>query len=267
MYRFVIAVFCLGWTIASMTLFEYWFIWLSNWSFYLVTVYFTCATIVTAIHYKRDRRTTGNGSGAGHEKDSGGDTPKEMTDCTVERRRDKDVYCNGGSNTDTKGGEVTFTAGPQTPSATPMAWFHEALWVIYNIAATAAFLVTISFWTLIYGSGINTNVTPFGIIVHVINAIVIIADTMLTSMPVRLLHVVYPMFYSVVYVIFTVIYWASGDGMRYIYPQTDYTGRPVFSALSIVGLLLIGLPLCQIILFCFYCIRVWMKTRRGYCFS
>ncbi|PFX25487.1 protein rolling stone-like [Stylophora pistillata] len=249
-----------------MILFNDWFIWLSNWSFYLVSVYFITATIVTAVHYNRDRRTKGNNA-IHDEKDPGGDSFKEMNDRTSESKGDINIHLKGGSNVNSKDAEVIFTAGSQSPSVTPMAWFHEALWVIYNIAANAALLVTISFWTLIYGLGINNKVTPYGIVVHVINSIVIIADTILTSMPVRLLHIVYPMLYSITYIIFTVIYWASGDGMRYVYPQTDYTGRPVFSALSIVGLLLIGLPLCQIIFFCFYRIRVWMKARWGLCSS
>lgn len=149
--------------------------------------------------------------------------------------------------------------------AIPMVWFHEALWVIYNIAAVAALVVTLSFWLFIFRLRNKLNVVS--VIVHGINSIVMVGDTILSSIPVRLFHVVYPMLYSIAYVIFTVIYWASGGtssfGMRYIYPQTDYTGRPVFSAVSLVGLVLIGLPLCQSILFCFYRIRVWMKTKYG----
>jgi len=57
-YRFVVAAFCTGWMIL-LILHEKWFIWLSDWSFLLVTVYFICATIVTAIHYKRERRAAG----------------------------------------------------------------------------------------------------------------------------------------------------------------------------------------------------------------
>lgn len=111
MYCFVIVVFCLGWMIVSMIFFEYWFIWLSNWSFYFVMVYFICVIIVIVIYYKRDCRIIGNGSGVGYENDFGGDIFKEMIDCIVECRRDKDVYCNGGFNIDIKGGEVIFIVG------------------------------------------------------------------------------------------------------------------------------------------------------------
>ena len=240
---------------------EKWFIWLSAWSFYSVTVYFVCATIVTAIHYKRERKETGNSARHTRKNGVGSVTSGGKKDGGADSSRNSDNRCY----VDTNDGEVVFTAASQSPTAIPMAWFHEALWVIYNIAAVAAILVTLAFWILIYSPSSGDDVTFFGITFHVINSLVVIGDTMLSSVPVRLFHVVYPMLYSIAYILFTVIYWGSGGtnpfGMPYIYPQTDYAGRPVFSAVSQLCLVFIGLPLCQSIVFCFFRLRVWMKTK------
>ena len=145
----------------------------------------------------------------------------------------------------------------------PMAWFHEALWVIYNIAAVAALLVTFTFWSLLFR--LVNNLRALTVVVHGVNSVLMVGDTMLSSIPVRLFHVIYPMFYSIIYIVFTVIYWAVGGtsyfDKPYIYPQTDYTGRPVLSAVSQICLFFVGLPLCQSVLFSFYMLRVWIKTK------
>ena len=147
----------------------------------------------------------------------------------------------------------------------PMAWFHEALWVIYNIAAVAGLLVTLAFWSLLFR--LVNDVRPLTVVLHGVNSVVMIGDTMLSSIPVRLFHVIYPMLYSITYIVFTVIYWAVGGtsyfGTPYIYPQTDYTGRPVLSAVSQICLFFVGLPLCQSVVFGFYMLRVWIKTKCG----
>lgn len=147
----------------------------------------------------------------------------------------------------------------------PMAWFHEVLWVIYNIAAVAALMVTLTFWLLLFR--LRNDVRALTVVVHGVNSVLMVGDTMLSSIPVRLFHVIYPMFYSISYIVFTVIYWAVGGtsyfGRPYIYPQTDYTGQPVLSAVSQICLFFVGLPLCQSAMFGFYVLRVWIKTKCG----
>ena len=151
--------------------------------------------------------------------------------------------------------EVVVTVNAlETSRATPMYWFHEAVWVIYNIAAVAAFLVTTSYYIFLGGEA-----NAISLIVHAVNSFVMIGDTMLSSVPVRLFHVVYPMLYSTAYCMFTLIYWASSGAS--IYPMTDYTGRPVFATVTLLCMFFIALPLCQSLLFGFYCLRVWIKTK------
>ncbi|XP_078353162.1 protein rolling stone-like [Oculina patagonica] len=162
-------------------------------------------------------------------------------------------------------GEVVFIPDDSEASrAITMAWFHEALWVIYNIASVAANLVTLAFWVLLFS---NSKISADTIIFHGVNSIVIIADTMLSSVPVRLFHVIYPMLYCISYIVFTLIYWAVGGtnsfGMPYIYPMTDYSGRPVLTAVSQLCLFFIGLPLFQSLMFAIYRLRIWIKTKCG----
>ena len=240
-----------------------WYIWLTNWSFIFVTLYFVCATIVTAIHFKKDRklRARENNANGQNKNDEGHLVSKEKSADTTDSNKNPDNTCdNLGTRHVCDDGEVApFSVDtPEASQAIPMAWFHEALWVIYNIAAVAAILVTLAFWTL---TGPNNGVRAFTVIYHGVNAIFMVGDTMLSSVPVRLFHAIYPMLYCIAYIIFTVIHWASGGA--YIYPLTDYTGRPLFSAVSHLCLFFIGIPLFQTMLFGLYRLRVWMKTKCG----
>ena len=256
-YRFVVAAFCTGWMIL-LILHEKWFIWLSDWSFLLVTVYFICATIVTAIHYKRERKPPG--------KSANDQMKNGEAKCSEAADSDGDVnnMCESnhelGTNYDCNV-EMSVISDAYEPSrALPMAWYHEALWVIYNIASVAAILVTLSFWLLLFSA--DDGLGALTVILHGVNSMVMVGDTMISSIPVRLFHVIYPMLYFIVYVMFTVIYWAATEP-NYIYPQTDYTGRPILAAVSQLCLFFIGLPLFQSLMFGFYRLRVWIKTKSG----
>lgn len=255
-YRFIVTLFCLGTLIASGINYRRngpkWLIYLTNWSFSFITVYFICACILTAIHYKKQRKMGKNTVQYSMETTTE-EAPQPMEDKIKNECREGP----GQGDDDTFSTDGNFKATMETP----MYWYHKALWVIYNIAAAAALLVTLSFWTVISRS----NPSAISVIVHGVNSILMVAETMLSSMPVRLFHVIYPMFYEIAYIVFTVIYWASGGtnsfGGSFIYPQTDYSGRPVFSAVSLICLFFIALPFCQSILFCFYRIRVWLETK------
>lgn len=264
-YRFVVAVFCTSCMMTSLIR-ENWFLWLSNWSFLLVTVYFICATIVTAVHYKRERKQTGISVGDQMKIGEAKSTSKPKCGEDADSDRNSNNICDSNNQLGTNyacndNDDVPCTAEASEASrALPLAWFYEALWVIYNIASVAAVLVTLAFWSLLFSADNGIRFATFTF--HGVNSIVMIADTMLSSIPVRLFHVIYPMLYCVAYIMFTVIYWGAG-GPNYIYPQTDYTGRPVLAAVSQLCLFFIGIPLCQCIIFGFYRLRVWIQAKSG----
>lgn len=243
LYRAVIAIFCSVIIISSgfYNAKLKWFIYLTNWSFFFLTLYFICATIVTAIHLKKQHQQQRNIVMNGNERERSLQMDVIIQD--TETKSSAHVEC-----------QVTGSADSQEVSQDiPLFWYHKALWVLYNIASTAAVLVTIAFWTFFGGA------SAMSLFTHGINSILAVVDTMLSSVPVRLFHVAYPMLYFIVYVIFTVIYWAAGE--PFIYPMTDYTGEPVLSTVTAVCLFFVVTPLCQASIFALYCLRLWLKTR------
>ena len=193
-------------------------------------------------------------------REKSGETAKAVFNENIEKSQCSNLDSRHGCK---NGEEPPSSDALEASWTTSVAWFHKALWVIYNAAAAGAILITVIFWCLLFNE--SHGISAFSIIVHGVNAALVISETLLSSIPVRLLHVVYPMCLGIVYIVFTLVYWVSGGtnrfGMPYIYPQTDYTGRPVFSAISQLCLLFIGVPLSQCLIFCFYGLRVWIKAK------
>ena len=254
-YRLVAAVFCTCWIIRSGFFAPSnrvkWFIHLTNWSFFFLSLYFVCATLVTVLRYKKIRDF------GAHQQTK--QLVEVVSDCDIQEHCTDASQC--GSHDEP---EVVPTIELEMSDVSSMRWYHEALWVIYNIAAVGSLFVTILFWSMIY-RGDYQDTRAMSVVVHGANSGLIVTETLLCSIPVRLFHVIYPMLYSVAYVVFTVLYWACGGTGRnqqpYIYPQTDFSGQPVMAAVSLLCLFFFGLPLCQTFFFCLYVLRCRMAKK------
>lgn len=148
----------------------------------------------------------------------------------------------------------------------PVCWYHEALWVIYNIAAANAIAVTLFYLILGYPKA-PSSYRPDGLDIstHVLNTIFILTDTSLSRVPVRLYHVIHPIFFFVVYVMFCVIYWA-GDGVNtygytYIYSWLDFDTKPGVAAAFIFGYTFVALVVAQLCLFGISKLRLCVSNR------
>ena len=144
-----------------------------------------------------------------------------------------------------------------------ISWYHKGLWVIFNIAANSSILITLLYWTLIFGgktSGLDVSN-------HLLNSVFMVADLMLSTIPVRILHVAYALILGVCYVLLTVIFWAvDGTNARdepYIYSYIDYSKTPGFSSGLIIGFVFVGQPLCQAFLFGLYKLRCFLAKKFG----
>ena len=235
-YRFIIAGYCLGWIIYSgfhpANGDEKWFIYLTNWGFTFVTLYYIWAAVVSVLHHCGAKNNM-----AGMEMKASGN-------------RDAEGRENLGAN--------DFEEPPVS-----ISWYHKGLWVIFNIAANSSILITLLYWTLIFGgktSGLDVSN-------HLLNSVFMVADLMLSTIPVRILHVVYALILGVCYILLTVIFWAvDGTNARdepYIYSYIDYSKTPGFSSSLIIGFVLVGQPLCQALLFGLYKLRCFLAEKFG----
>ena len=163
-------------------------------------------------------------------------------------------------NRDAEGGEGLGTNDFEEPPVS-MSWYHKGLWVIFNMAANSSILITLLYWTLVFGG----ETSGLDVTTHLLNCVFMVADLMLSSTPVRILHVVYALIFGVSYLLLTVIFWAADGtnalGEPYIYSFVDYNESPGFSSGLVVGFVFVGQPLSQALLFGFYKLRGYLATK------
>ncbi|XP_035698721.1 protein rolling stone-like [Branchiostoma floridae] len=164
---------------------------------------------------------------------------------------DDALYLTGSTtgNAAATGDLTTHTSLGQDSAQTPqLAWHYKLYWALYNVSFSWGICITILFWTLE-----TPDISAGSIFAHAINSVTIVIDVMVSGLPCRLLHFVYPLTFGVVYILFTVVYWAAGgtglDGQPYIYPFLDYGGNPVLAAIVAVLAVLVAIPLCHCIVF------------------
>nr|XP_023028217.1 protein rolling stone-like [Leptinotarsa decemlineata] len=110
-----------------------------------------------------------------------------------------------------------------------LAKFHNVYWIIHAISNAIGFLISIIYWTTIYGpSGGKFTATNF--FVHGSNSITIFLDLCITAHPIYLIHCCYPMIFGLVYLTFSIIFYfcdkgRGGSGMIYNILDWNYPGK------------------------------------------
>ena len=207
-----------------------WLIFLTNWSYTFVNLHFVTQAILACYHRAGRRIRTNYGDGKDHD---------EHSECD-DNSDDIQVISN-------------------VKSRLPLAC--KVSWIIYDIAANIAFPVTVTYWSLVYIPGHHFDYVTFN--AHALNSVVIVIDTMVSRLPVKLLHVIYPVIFISIYLIFSIIYWACGEtdphGKPYIYTALDYGGHPTRAAITICLFLFVGNVMSQLLLFGLYKLRIWLK--------
>ena len=106
---------------------------------------------------------------------------------------------------------------------------------------------------------------------HSLNSVYVLIDLLISGVPIRLLHVVYPIITQAVYVVFTVIYYELGGrgphGASGIYPTLTWQS-PAEASVT-VGLEVLLSVVMQCIIFSIFRLRIRLQAlgRSPYCSS
>ena len=203
------------------------FIYLTNWTYTILNIYFVFATTLSCIAlYKDLKKPTETIPATDHEQ-------------TVEIEMGP-VDSSGYGAVDRE------DAGEKDA----LQFHHKSLWFFHVIALTAGVWVTAGYWSMLAGSDpIDAN----NITKHALNSVFMVIDLWLSAIPVRLFHSLYALLYLLIYIAFSVFYWLLGgtniEGQPYIYKSLDYNDfKPTIGDLLAVFLLVV-LPVLQLILF------------------
>ena len=160
-------------------------------------------------------------------------------------------------------------------------WYMKICWFLYIVGASMAMVVVVGYWGFVFdyncvpsmtaNSTVNCLVADvYSIHLHAINGVLVILDLYLSRFPYQLFHTFYPSIFTILWVIFSAIYFAAGgtnplDEGPYIYPVLDYGTNPG-AAVGFAIVLIIGPVIAFIGLFVLAWIRDAIYSRISCCF-
>ena len=182
--RLILATFCIVIIIVSGVRKSdpRWFIYLTNWSFLLLTMAMVGLALISIIHAKGKTEST-----------------------TASRETSLGKQSHNGVITDYERSPQA-ESDPNRADTKSLIWYKKGVWFLWIVASNAALVVTLNYWILVF----EPPTDFMDIAVHALNSVVMLVEFFLASTPVRVLHVLYVMIFSVVYSLFTIIYWAAG---------------------------------------------------------
>jgi len=223
--RLIITAYNFAWLIYNIHKFgAKLFIFLTNWTFTILNIYFVYATTLSCISLYKDLRS-----------------PTQTTP------GDQVVQMEMGH---IDGNDYGAVEREESREKDALRFHHKLLWFLYVISATAGVWITAGYWTVLVGDDpIDAN----NITKHALNSVFMVIDTCLSSIPIRLYHSIYPLLYLVIYIVFSVIYWlldgTNIQGEPFIYEALNYSDfDPTIGGLLVVFLLVV-LPILHLILF------------------
>lgn len=180
--RLIISAYNFAWLIYNIHKFgAKLFIFLTNWSFTILNIYFVYATTLSCIALYKDMKNTAQTTPGNQvvEMEMGHLDGNDYGAVEREEAREKDA----------------------------LRFHHKLLWFLYVISATAGVWITAGYWTVLVGDDpIDAN----NITKHALNSVFMVFDTCLSAIPIRLFHSIYPFLYLVIYIVFSIIYWLLG---------------------------------------------------------
>ena len=232
LYRWLIALYYVAWLITSAIFTrhaEKYLIYLTNWGFLLLIAYLLAAALSSS--YKLIKENL-----PGKEK------PRELT--VADLQDPPATSCGCGE----KGG---------------ISWYLSLTWLLFLLSSELSIPITIFYWF-----DANRTIVHWGVTlhVHVFNIVPCLVDVLFSGFPVRLLHFVYIMGFSVIYTVFVGVYHAAGgtntDGNRYIYEVVDFNKNPITATIFILVLVFIVTNVMHLLYWGLYLLRLALLTQK-----
>lgn len=123
-----------------------------------------------------------------------------------------------------------------------LPWYMKIQWILYNIALPSAILVTLIYWAALYPmikaySNKNYETNWFDVSIHALNSVLMITESYLNHIPVRILHAYQGIIYGLVYVLFSVIVYYTMNH-KVLYPYILDWNHPGITVACLLGIIL-----------------------------
>jgi len=97
-----------------------------------------------------------------------------------------------------------------------LRWFHKVVWILFEVSVGVAIIITVAYWSLL-----EVRFSSFSINNHLINTVIMLLELFVNRIPIRILHFYNLFFFSIIYVVFSLILHATGFSSA-IYPILDW---------------------------------------------
>mmetsp|Transcript_21020 Transcript_21020/g.62169 ORF Transcript_21020/g.62169 Transcript_21020/m.62169 type:complete len:271 (-) Transcript_21020:258-1070(-) len=136
----------------------------------------------------------------------------------------------------------------ETQKSRRRPWFVVVTQVLQDIILPISFMIFLMYWTLVFSG----TIFPVSIATHGINFLLVVVDQLINRQPLRLLSIIFPAMFSLVYLVFTLIYYAAGgtfeDGESpYIYEALNWENPTVTGTMAFV-IVVIVTPLVYLLM-------------------
>ena len=132
-------------------------------------------------------------------------------------------------------------------------WYMKLTWLLGNIFYTFGIVVTVVYFAAVHQGGTSYH----DLNMHAFNTVQIVIDIAIVARPIRLLHVIYPLGYGLCYIIFSVIFWSQDKVNNVLYVNVLDWNKPGTTAIVVVVLAVVGIPLIHLFLYGIYRLRVY----------
>ncbi|XP_046544474.1 uncharacterized protein LOC124254672 [Haliotis rubra] len=233
-------------------------VYLTNWSYLVLTLHFFIAFVVAVVCYIHTGTTTKTHPTSENAPSAnvGETTTNSDHDKGKESHEDSAIKTDNEIGT---GGSKSESKSPDFSEAQPVnttPWYSKISWILANITSDTCIIVTSIYFGALYDP--SSGMTLSNLNVHGLNTVFVIVDTFITARPVRILHFIHALIYAAVYMIFSLIYWATDKAIIYKYILDWSTpGSTVGIMLGISVLVFI----LQVVYFGLYQLRLYIYRK------
>ncbi|XP_078617096.1 protein rolling stone-like [Branchiostoma floridae x Branchiostoma japonicum] len=140
-----------------------------------------------------------------------------------------------------------------------LPWYLKLAWLLYNVTAGTSVLVTVVHWAVVRENNQHTIDSVIDVNKYVLNVTFLFVELIFSGVPVRLLHCVYPMIWTALYLVGLVVYWAMGgtgvNGETWVYVFIDYDKSWGLAVAYSLAAVFVAAPVAHGLWFALYKIR------------
>lgn len=237
------SVAVLAWTISVFevsNLLKYpWPVWLTNWTYLALTCHLVLAAVICIVYTCQYNSFF------------------VRTPCVVAENQARYTRGYDGFSIEDRAGRVV-----PSVSRSDIPWYMKVNWVLFNIVAIGAPMVTVVYFVALYPQIYKDGgqIGPEDLNLHLMNSVLVLLEIIFAAYPVRIFHAFHVVIFGILYGIFSLIFWAV-DHSNVLYPEVLNWNYPLQTSLILLLLVFIAVPGLQILLFGIYRLKLAIYHR------